>query len=70
MYILTNFSLIFLINWTDGATFTSGAGSMEFKSRDDKISHMLPMTRHHCNLHCIGSGAKPRRWASLTCDTL
>jgi len=44
---------MFLINWTDGAsnkTFASGAGSMGFKSRDDKISHTLPMTRHRCNL--------------------
>jgi len=23
---------------------------MVFKSRDDKISHTLPMTRHRCNL--------------------
>jgi len=44
---------MFLINWTDGAsnkTFASGAGSMEFKFRDDKISHTLPTTRHRCNL--------------------
>jgi len=43
-----NFSLMFLINWTDGAsgkTFALGKGSklMKFKSRDDKISHTLPM---------------------------
>jgi len=31
---------------------------------------MLPMTRHRCNLDCVSSGAKPQRWASLTCDTL
>jgi len=44
---------MFLINWTDGAngkTFASGARRMGFKTRDDKISHTLPMTRHRCNL--------------------
>jgi len=29
----------------------------------------LPMTRHCCNLDCVGLGAKPRRWAPLTRDT-
>jgi len=46
-------TLMFLINWRDGAsgkTFASSAGSMEFKFRDDKISHTLPMTHHRCNL--------------------
>jgi len=45
---------MFLINWTDGAsdkTFASGVGSMRFKSRDDEISHTLPMTYHRCNLN-------------------
>jgi len=44
---------MFLINRTDGAsdkTFASGAGSMGFRFRDDKISHTLPMTCHRCNL--------------------
>jgi len=44
---------MFLINWTNdasGKTFASGAGSTGFKSRNDNISHMLPMTRHRCNL--------------------
>jgi len=53
---------MFLINWTDsarGKTFASRAGSIRFKSRDDKISHTLPMTRHLCNLDCVGSGEKP-----------
>jgi len=29
----------------------------------------LPTTRHHCNLDCMGLGAKQRRWAPLTRDT-
>jgi len=41
---------MFLINWTDGATFTSGVGNMGFKSREDKISHTLSITCHGCNI--------------------
>jgi len=29
----------------------------------------LPTPRHRCNLDCLGPGAKPRRWATLTLDT-
>jgi len=29
----------------------------------------LPTIRHHCNLDCVGLGAKPRKWAPLTHDT-
>jgi len=35
---------------TSGKTFGSSAGGMGFISRADQISHMLPMTRHRCNL--------------------
>jgi len=34
---------------TSVKTFASGVGGIEFKSRADQISHMLPMTCHHCN---------------------
>jgi len=30
---------------------------------------MLLTTSHHCNLDCVGIGAKPWRWAPLNCDT-
>jgi len=35
---------------TSDKTSDSGAGGMGFKSRADQISHMLPTTRHRCNL--------------------
>jgi len=54
---------------TSDKTSSSGVGSMGFKSWANQISHTLPTTRHRCNLNCVGPGAKPRRWASLTRDT-
>jgi len=36
--------------WHKCKTFASGAGGMGFNPRADQISHMLPTTRHYCNL--------------------
>jgi len=33
------------------------------------LIYMDLMTCHYCNLDCVGLGAKPQRWAPLTCYT-
>jgi len=64
-----NVPIVIYFDITFLRTFASGAEGMGFKSRADQISHTLPTTRHRYKLDCMGLGAKPRRWASLTRDT-